>query len=131
MSGTGTSQRSSYPDRHAVRWSMDPSAFTIVEDLQAHIEIAPQSTVSTTVLKGEGARIVLFSFDAGEELSEHTAAMPVLLQTLSGRLQVTADGRTIELTPGSVAHLATRVPHSVVALAPSRLMLTMLDPRAH
>jgi quercetin dioxygenase-like cupin family protein len=110
---------------------MDPSAFTIVEDLQAHIEIAPQSTVSTTVLKGEGARIVLFSFDAGEELSEHTAAMPVLLQTLSGRLQVTADGRTIELTPGSVAHLATRVPHSVVALAPSRLMLTMLDPRAH
>jgi quercetin dioxygenase-like cupin family protein len=111
--------------------SDDPTPFTVVEDLPSLIDVTPESTVSTTVLKAEGVRIVLFSFDAGEELSEHTAAMPVLLQTLSGRLEVTADGRTIELMPGSVAHLSTRVPHSVLALEPSRLMLTMLDPRSH
>jgi quercetin dioxygenase-like cupin family protein len=90
------------------------------------VSVAEGSTVSRTVLKGEGANLVLFSFDAGEELSEHTAAMPVLLQALDGRLEVSADGRTVELVPGDVIHLGTRVPHSVRALEPSRLLLTMI-----
>jgi quercetin dioxygenase-like cupin family protein len=90
------------------------------------VSVAEGSTVSRTVLKGEGANLVLFSFDTGEELSEHTAAMPVLLQALDGRLEVSADGRTVELAPGDVIHLSTRVPHSVLALEPSRLLLTMI-----
>ena len=44
-----------------------------VADLASLIPVNPDSTVSRTVLRGEGARIVLFSFDAGQELSEHTA----------------------------------------------------------
>ena len=46
------------------------------------VAIAPESTVSRTILRAEGVRLVLFAFDTGEELTEHTAAMPVLLQTL-------------------------------------------------
>src|SRR5450631_3667831 len=95
------------------------------------IEIQPEATVSRTVLKAEGARVVLFSFDAGQELTEHTAAMPVLLQVLDGRLTVTAAGRSVQLAPGGVIHLTARLPHAVLALEPSRLLLTMLDPRAH
>lgn len=100
-----------------------------VADLASLIPVNPDSTVSRTVLRGEGARIVLFSFDAGQELSEHTAAMPVLLHVLDGRLSVTAAGRTVELVPGGVIHLGTRCPHSVLALEPTRLVLTMLDAR--
>ena len=44
------------------------------------VAIAPESTVSRTILRAEGVRLVLFAFDTGEELTEHTAAMPVLLQ---------------------------------------------------
>lgn len=80
-------------------------------------------------MRAEGVRLVLFSFDVGQELTEHTAAMPVLLQTLSGHLRITADGRTVDLRPGDVMHLETRVPHSVVAREPSRLLLAMLDSR--
>ena len=94
------------------------------------VEVAPDSTVSRTVLKAEGVRLVLFSFGAGQELSEHTAAMPVLLQVFDGRLSVTAAGRRVELAAGGLVHLPARLPHSVLALAPSRLLLTMLDPRA-
>lgn len=93
------------------------------------VEVAPDSTVSRTVLKAEGVRLVLFSFDTGQELSEHTAAMPVLLQVLDGHLEVTAAGRTVDLRPGGVIHLTARLPHAVVAKAPSRLLLTMIDPR--
>lgn len=107
----------------------DEPAMTYLPAVSALVDIADDSTVSRTVLKGEGARLVVFSFDAGQELSEHTAAVPVLLQTLDGSLQVTASGATVTLAPGDVIHLPTRVPHSVVALAPSRLLLTMLDPR--
>lgn len=100
-------------------------------DIAGFVEIQPEATVSRTVLTAEGVRVVLFSFDAGQVLSEHTAAMPVLLQVLDGHLRITADDRTIDLRPGGLVHLATRLPHTVEAVDPSRLLLTMLDDRAH
>ena len=72
-----------------------------IDDLAALVEVNEDATVSRTVLRAEGARLVLFSFDTGQELSEHTAAMPVLLQVLDGRLEVTADDRTVELRAGA------------------------------
>jgi quercetin dioxygenase-like cupin family protein len=101
-----------------------------IDDLAALIKINEGATVSRTVLRAEGVRLVLFSFDSGEELSEHTAAMPVLLQVLDGALEVGADGQTAVLRPGGVIHLPTRMPHSVVALEPSRMLLTMIDSRS-
>ena len=93
------------------------------------VEIQLAATVSRTVLQAEGARIVLFSFDAGQVLTEHTAAVPALLQVLDGHLRITADGRTVDLLPGGLVHLAARLPHAVEAVEPSRLELTMLDSR--
>ena len=98
-------------------------------DVAGLVDITPDSTVSRTVLKGEGARLVLFAFDEGQELSEHTASVPVILQALDGEFDVTADGRTVRLAPGDVIHLSARLPHSVFATQPSRLLLTMIDPR--
>lgn len=103
---------------------------TDVSDLAPLVEIQTDSTVSRTVLRAEGARIVLFAFDKGQVLTEHTAAVPALLQVLDGHLRVTADGRTVDLRPGGVVHLGTRLPHAVEAVEPTRLVLTMLDPRA-
>ena len=55
--------------------------------------------------------------------------MPVLLQALDGHFAITAAGRMVDLRPGDVIHLGTRLPHAVLAKEPSRLLLTMLDPR--
>ncbi|WP_236683687.1 cupin domain-containing protein [Demequina flava] len=104
-------------------------AMTGVEELASLVSVQPESTVSRTVLKADGSRIVLFAFDEGQILTEHTAAMPVLLMVLEGRLTITADGRTEELVPGGVIHLTTRLPHAVDALEPSKLALIMLDAR--
>ena len=71
----------------------------------------------------------LFSFDTGELLSEHTAAMPAILHTLEGSLEIEADGRSVVLKPGDVIHFGTRLPHAVRALEPSKLALYMLDRR--
>jgi quercetin dioxygenase-like cupin family protein len=104
---------------------------TYLADVSSLVEVAQEATVSRTVLTADGARLVLFSFDSGQELREHTAAVPVLLQVLGGRLSVSAAGRSVDLGPGGVIHLPARLPHAVVAVEPSRLLLTMLDPRAH
>ena len=101
-----------------------------VENLPALIEVNAQSTVSRTVLTSEGVRLVLFSFDKGEELSEHAAAMPVLITVLDGELEVEADGQTVVLRAGGVIALKTRAAHRVLALAPTRMALYMLAPRA-
>ncbi len=101
-----------------------------IAELGALVEVASGSTVSRTVLKAEGARVVLFSFDEGQELTEHTAAVPILLQVLDGRLRVGADGEHVELSPGGLVHIGSRVPHEILALEPSRMALTMLDPRS-
>lgn len=105
------------------------AAFTTLPALAGLIEIQTEATVSRTAFRAPGVRVVLFGFDTGQELTEHTAAMPVLLQVLEGRLSITADGRTDDLVPGGLMHLDTRVPHAVYAHEPSKLMLTMLDPR--
>lgn len=110
-----------------LRCMASDALLTVVDDLAARVEVQPEATVSRVVLQGAGARVVLFAFDTGQELTEHTAAVPVLLQVLSGGLTVTADGRSVELRPGGLAHLAGRLPHSVVAHEPTLLQLTMLQ----
>lgn len=72
---------------------------------------------------------MLFAFDAGQVLTEHTTAVPVIIQVLSGHLTVTADGRTVDLVPGGTVHLGTRLPHSEEALEPTKMQLIMLDAR--
>ena len=59
-----------------------------LDDVAQMVSVQPEATVSRTVMQTEGGNVVLFSFDAGQELSEHTAAMPVFVQPLSGRLLI-------------------------------------------
>jgi quercetin dioxygenase-like cupin family protein len=103
---------------------------TVVDDLRVLVTVQPDATVSRVALQAAGARVVLFAFDAGQELTEHTAAVPVLLQVLSGHLTVTAAGTTFALRPGGLAHFAARLPHAVVAHEPTVLQLTKLRPPA-
>ena len=64
----------------------EPIELGYIEDLGDMISVQEGATVSRTVMQKAGGNVVLFSFDTGEELGEHTAAMPVFVQTLKGRL---------------------------------------------
>ena len=64
---------------------------TDLQDIASMIQINEEATVSRTVMHAEGVRLVLFSFDKDEILSEHTAAMPVILHTLEGALEIEGD----------------------------------------
>ena len=77
----------------------------------------------------DGLRAVLFGFDKDQALSEHTAAMPVIIQVLEGKLRVGGEGREVELVPGGVVYLSARLPHTVYAVEPSKMLLQMFDNR--
>lgn len=64
---------------------------TDLQDIASMIQVNEEATVSRTVMHAEGVRLVLFSFDKDEILSEHTAAMPVILHTLEGALEGVQD----------------------------------------
>ena len=100
-----------------------------IEDLASLIDIQEEATVSRTVLREDGLRAVLFGFDKDQALSEHTAAMPVTIQVLEGKLRVGGEGREIELTTGGVVYLSARLPHTVYAVEPSKMLLQMFDNR--
>lgn len=97
-----------------------------IENFAERIEYSPESTVSSTLMRAEGVNVVLFAFDEGEELSEHTAAMPVIVQALEGELEITADGKTVTLHPGGMVHFTTRLPHAVKALTKAKMVLYMM-----
>lgn len=98
-----------------------------VDDLTQHIDYSPGATASKKVLSAEGVNVVLFAFDEGQELSEHSAAMPVIVQALEGELEITGGGETVTLRPGGLAHFTTRLPHAVKALTKAKMALYLLN----
>lgn len=99
-----------------------------IPDVSSLVKVQDEATVSRTIMQQAGGNVVLFSFDAGQQLSEHTAAMPVFVQTISGHLKVTGSGETVDLLPGGLVYFPTRLPHAVQAVEPSIMMLTMITP---
>ena len=99
---------------------------TFLTDLVNAVEIPAEGTLSKVVYKDDRIRVVLFGFDTEQELTEHTASVPAVVQMLSGRVRLTMGEEVVEATPGDWAHLAAHLPHSVLALEPSVMLLTLL-----
>lgn len=70
-------------------------------------------------------RLVLFTLDAGGELPEHRAPGQVVIHCLEGQLDVGAAGRVERLGAHDALLLDPDVPHTVKALAASRMLLTV------
>lgn len=90
------------------------------------IEVPVDGTLSKVVYRDDRIRVVAFAFDEGQELSEHTASVPAIVEVLSGRLRLTLGSSVVDATPGSWTHMPANLPHSVVALEPSIMLLTLV-----
>ncbi len=99
---------------------------SFLADLISATEIPHEGTLSKVVFKNGQIRVVVFAFDRDQELTEHTAALPAIVQVLSGRLRLTMGSETVEVKPGDWAHMSAKLPHSIVAIEPSVMLLTML-----
>lgn len=98
----------------------------VINDVGAELEIPEQGTLSRVVYRDDQLRVVAFAFDAGQELTEHTSALPVVIQVVSGRLDLVLGEEKVQAGPGSWIHLPARLRHSVFAAEPSIMLLTMV-----
>jgi quercetin dioxygenase-like cupin family protein len=85
-----------------------------------------QGIASRVLARTAAGNITLFAFDAGEELSEHTAPFDALVLTLSGALTLTIGGAAVRSAPETIVLMPANVPHAVQAIEASRMLLIML-----
>ncbi|HZN66342.1 MAG TPA: cupin domain-containing protein [Tepidisphaeraceae bacterium] len=69
--------------------------------------------------------VALFLFDRGSHMPQHVAEGVVTVHVLEGRLKMSAEGQSHELTAGQLLVLAPGVRHDVLAEEPTRMLLTV------
>ena len=92
-------------------------------------DLAPyqdDSIVSRQVTKADAGNVTLFAFDAGQELSEHTAPFDALVHVLDGETEVSISGRPFRLGAGEAIIMPAGEPHAVRAVSRFRMLLTMI-----
>ncbi len=104
-----------------------PEGAVHLGDVLALLPIPQEGTLSRTLSRSDGVRLVGFAFAEGQELTEHASALAVTIQVLSGRLALSlGEDQEVELDRAGWVHLPPRLPHSVRALEPTVMLLTML-----
>jgi quercetin dioxygenase-like cupin family protein len=94
--------------------------------LESLVTPTDQGIASRVLARTTAGNITLFAFDAGEELSEHTAPFDALAVTLTGTLALTIGGVDVRTAPQTIVLMPANVPHAVHAAEPSRMLLIML-----
>lgn len=101
--------------------------YVAIENLLNELEIPKDGTLSRTLHRDDRVKIVLFGFAGGQELSQHTASVPAIIEILSGEARVTLDGEAKELSRGSWVFMEANLPHAVYAKSDVVMLLTMLN----
>jgi quercetin dioxygenase-like cupin family protein len=88
-------------------------------------EVPSDSILSRTFHEDERLKAILFSFAAGQELSEHTASQPAILHFVSGEADLALGEDKQSAGPGTWAWMPARLTHSVYARTPVTMLLLL------
>lgn len=100
--------------------------YTFFADLVREAAPPAAGILSRTLFADDRLKAVLFGFAAGEELSEHTAAVPAVLHVLSGEATVTLGADRHEAAAGAWVHMPAKLPHGIRAKTPLVMLLLLL-----
>jgi quercetin dioxygenase-like cupin family protein len=84
------------------------------------------SIVSHQLTKAEAGNVTMFAFDAGQELSEHTAPFDALVHVLDGEAEIKISGKPFNLKAGEAIIMPANEPHAVKAIQKFKMLLTMI-----
>ena len=90
------------------------------------IEYAEGSIVSQEFIHNRAGNLTLFSFDEGQQLSEHTAPFDAVCQILDGEAEIHIAEDVYRLTEGQMLIMPAHVPHSVHAVKAFKMLLIMI-----
>mgnify|MGYP000909610046 CR=1 FL=1 len=84
------------------------------------------SVVSRQITKADAGNVTLFAFDAGQELSEHTAPYDALVHVLEGEAEIHISGQPYLLSGGEAIIMPADEPHALRATQKFKMLLTMI-----
>jgi|SRR5271157_1281703 len=84
------------------------------------------SVVSRQITKADAGNVTLFAFDAGQELSEHTAPSDALVYLIDGEAEIRISGQSYALNVGEAIIMPANAPHAVKAKTKFKMLLTMI-----
>lgn len=90
------------------------------------IQYATGSVVSKQIMKGEAGTITLFAFDKEQSLSDHTSPFNAFVQIIDGRGEFVVGTKQVVAVKDEFIILPANVPHSVHAVEPFKMILTMI-----
>jgi len=97
-----------------------------IENLENLVdEFPPDSILSRTVYQDKSIKTILFGFQPGQELSEHTAAVPAVLHFIEGEADLILGEDSTTAREGTWVHLPPDLPHSILAKTRVLMLLTL------
>jgi len=84
------------------------------------------SVVSKTLVDRGIGTITLFSFDAGQGLSEHTAPFDAFVQVVDGEAEITISGVARTVRAGEIIIMPADQPHALRARERFKMLLVMI-----
>lgn len=102
--------------------------FGEVQNLAAQIEKGSDHVHFQNIMSNENGGIVLVAFEAGQKLDRHVAPAELMVNVLEGKIEFTMLDTPHTLRAGQFMLVGAEVPHSVKALADSKMMLIKVKP---
>ena len=90
------------------------------------IEYTDGGVVSKEFIHSNAGSVTVFSFDAGQGLSEHTAPFDALIQVIDGIMQLTVEEQIFDIKAGETFIIPSGAHHSVKAVERFKMMITMI-----
>ena len=84
------------------------------------------AVVSREIIRKDTGTVTVFSFDKGEELSEHTAPFDALVYILDGQTQIFISGKQYVLKKGELIIMPAGKPHALKAINKFKMLLVMV-----
>ncbi len=95
-------------------------------DLAQLVTYAEGSVVSKTLLDKPNGTLTVFSFDAGQGLSEHTSPYDATVQIIDGEAEIVVGGASHIVTSGQLMIMPAGIPHSLRAEKQFKMLLIMI-----
>jgi quercetin dioxygenase-like cupin family protein len=89
-------------------------------------DVEEQSTISKNFFKSDGFRAMMFSFAAGEELTDHSSKKQAVLHVLSGSGVFETDTEKIDLQTHVWIHIPAECTHRVKAESDLHFLLYLV-----
>ena len=101
--------------------------YQLIANLAGQIKEIPDSTIlSQTIEDTPAYKAILFGFDTGQELSEHTSSFPALIYVSSGAFEVQLGADPHSVKAGAWVSMEPNLPHSLTATEPSTMLLILI-----